>query len=412
MRGRHGAAWLRYASRAQGRTSETALDEYGLLKTMIDQWRGVFDDAFDPGERHRVRSFISIAMDGRNAAYHASSPLQDDDALRYLDAIHQLLKLTKAPPAEIDAVKRAYDEERRAGEPPPPDTPAPDKVANGLNTRQRRTARADQVEQEVNELIKRFSYFLTVFDKEPPFKKFDQLRAHLVTTEMRKRLQSGAKTAIDAEFCFSMYTTLQAWGIGQRGSRLVPRDAFCQEMASRAGEIGRFDGLSIDSPTLPIQKIASELWSLIDALRIVDNKAKMVAGSKALHHLLPDLVFPIDRIYTRTFFRLHMPTFQGQFGGQQPVFMEIFTAFARIARNVPLSIYVGAEGYPWRTSRTKVIDNAVVGFCTNQLPLARPHLPRLSAAAPAPYTRALLANCLMINVYILPRGQPIHRFPS
>lgn len=63
-------------------------------------------------------------------------------------------------------------------------------------------------------------------------------------------------------------------------------------------------------------------------------------------------------------------------------------------------------------SRTKVIDNAVVGFCTNQLPLARPHLPRLSAAAPAPYTRALLANCLMINVYILPRGQPIHRFPS
>jgi hypothetical protein len=48
------------------------------------------------------------------------------------------------------------------------------------------------------------------------------------------------------------------------------------------------------------------------------------------------------------------------------VFMEIFTAFARIARNVPLSIYVGAEGYPWRTSRTKVIDNAVVGFCTNQ----------------------------------------------
>lgn len=34
-----------------------------------------------------------------------------------------------------------------------------------------------------------------------------------------------------------------------------------------------------------------------------------MAGSKTLHHLLPDLVPPIDREYTRPFFGLHNPEF-------------------------------------------------------------------------------------------------------
>jgi hypothetical protein len=42
---------------------------------------------------------------------------------------------------------------------------------------------------------------------------------------------------------------------------------------------------------------------------------------------------------------------------------------------------------------------------------ARTFLP-LSASALAPYTRALLANCSIVNVYISPRDQPIHRFPA
>ena len=46
MKPRHGGNWLHYASRAQGGSAGAALDEYGLLKTMIDNWREVFDEAF------------------------------------------------------------------------------------------------------------------------------------------------------------------------------------------------------------------------------------------------------------------------------------------------------------------------------------------------------------------------------
>jgi len=70
MKARHGANWLHYASRAQGGSAGAALDEYGLLKTMIDNWREVFDEAFGRNEKHRVRNFTSMALEARNAVSH------------------------------------------------------------------------------------------------------------------------------------------------------------------------------------------------------------------------------------------------------------------------------------------------------------------------------------------------------
>jgi hypothetical protein len=97
-------------------------------------------------------------------------------------------------------------------------------------------------------------------------------------------------------------------------------------------------------------------------VRIVENISKLVPGTKALHHLLPDLIVPEDRAYTQRFFGYHNPEFQGQYGSQKPVFVNTFVTFARIARAVDVASYVGT-GQPWRTSRGKVIDNAIVGFC-------------------------------------------------
>nr|WP_246330294.1 DUF499 domain-containing protein [Endobacter medicaginis] len=119
MKGRHGGNWLHYASRAAGGSPNAPLDEYGLLKTMIDSWREVFDDAFPRNEKHKVRNFTSMALEARNATSHLSIPLQDEEALRYLDAIHCLLKAVKAPPAETAEAKKLYDTQRASGLTPP-----------------------------------------------------------------------------------------------------------------------------------------------------------------------------------------------------------------------------------------------------------------------------------------------------
>jgi hypothetical protein len=123
MKGKHGANWLHYASRAQGGSANTALDEYGLLKTMVDNWRDVFDKAFGRNDKHRVRNFTSTALEARNATSHLSIPLQDDEALRFLDAMHQLLKAVKGPIAEIAELKKLYDSQRHSGMPAAPAAP-------------------------------------------------------------------------------------------------------------------------------------------------------------------------------------------------------------------------------------------------------------------------------------------------
>jgi hypothetical protein len=125
MKTRHGAQWLVYASRASGGDPRGALDEYGLLKTMIDNWRDAFDDAFPRAEKHRVRNFVSTALEARNATSHLSIPLRDIEALRYLDAIDQVLRAVKAPQTEIAEAKRLYDEQRQIGLAAPAAVPAP-----------------------------------------------------------------------------------------------------------------------------------------------------------------------------------------------------------------------------------------------------------------------------------------------
>jgi len=96
-------------------------------------------------------------------------------------------------------------------------------------------------------------------------------------------------------------------------------------------------------------------------MEIVENDAKLVSATKALHHILPDLVVPMDRKFTRTFFCWHVPEFQYQ---QERVFRHAFEHFVRIARSVIPIQY--ATGSGWRTSRTKVIDNALVACCVKE----------------------------------------------
>jgi hypothetical protein len=135
MKARHGADWLHHARRAEG-SSGAALDEYGLLQTMLGNWREVFDEAFGRNEKHRVRDFTSTALAARHAAYHREKPIKDNEALRYLDAMLELLAAVKAPQEEVAELKRLYDEQRRSGlstpdrDRPEPLPPPPPPVEN------------------------------------------------------------------------------------------------------------------------------------------------------------------------------------------------------------------------------------------------------------------------------------------
>jgi hypothetical protein len=191
----------------------------------------------------------------------------------------------------------------------------------------------------------------------------EQLTLHRQTIGLRRQASSVRAAVEDGQFIASLRRTLQAWGIGRRASRLVPEDQFAAALRVALPTIEALEPFSIDGTDLP-HDMAEQLWQLISSLGVVENKAKLVAGTKTLHHLLPDLVPPMDREWTGLFFQFHLPEWQDLIG-QLRIFRVAYSQFVAIARQVQPQQYVTNNG--WRTSRTKILDNALIGFGKTEL---------------------------------------------
>jgi hypothetical protein len=199
-----------------------------------------------------------------------------------------------------------------------------------------------EVRLRLKALAADFYHYLQVFDEQVPFGKPGQREYHSETIAARKDLGSAAAAIDDERFMQLLWETLLAWGIGSRGSRLEPYSDFCRAMRERKKEISALDGLCIDDPCLNVDEVISRLWHLIETMDIVTNHTKLVAG-----------------------FRCYGSQFQY---GQRRFFEQAYRGLAELARDVASGQYVG-DG--WRTSRTKVLDNALIAYCQeNRLSLA------------------------------------------
>ncbi|MEQ8354149.1 MAG: DUF499 domain-containing protein [Kiloniellaceae bacterium] len=110
MKARHGTNWRQFASRAAGGKQGGELDTYALLKTILDNFGDVFrHDA----KMRKARSYVSLALDARNATSHFDGMMQDREALRYLDAIRELLEAVGAKP-QVKIVDGLYEAQKSA----------------------------------------------------------------------------------------------------------------------------------------------------------------------------------------------------------------------------------------------------------------------------------------------------------
>jgi len=222
--------------------------------------------------------------------------------------------------------------------------------------------RWELVQRRLIALTSEFGRYVDAYDEQVPFTT-QQLRLHRQTIALRRQA-NGVGEAIDsADFLISLRSTLQAWGLGVRRSRLAPDPEFDEAIRSVREQIEALDGLFIDDPGLRVD-IGERLWRVIEALGVVDNRAKLVAGTKTLHHLLPDLVVPMDRRWTGMFFQLGSHEWQHP-PNQHRTFLQAHRDLCEVARRAQPQQYVDGRG--WRTSRTKILDNALIGFCKVEL---------------------------------------------
>lgn len=236
------------------------------------------------------------------------------------------------------------------------------------------------LEARTRNLVAQFPDYVRSFNQAPAFNDL-QLQAHLDTLSLRARLGSASAAAGSEEFAESLRHTLEMWRMNVRGARLVAPLAFHAALRRCSDDLVLLEEKHLADQALDSTAVAATLWAVIDRMRITDTGARLVACTKALHHLLPELVVPMDRQFTGAFFGWNNQAWQKM---EERSFRTAFAVFADIARRAGPAQYVGAG---WNTNPTKVIDNAIVGFC------------RTNALDKASYEKAVIARAKELGIY-------------
>jgi hypothetical protein len=235
-----------------------------------------------------------------------------------------------------------------------------------MSPRQRRTLqeRVDERRPIVDSLIGDFSRFVNSFDA---YRQFGgpSVYFHLKTIEALSRHPTAVDALGDDVFFDHLYATLASWGLHRMGpgnAKLGDIDELKASFREQASNIERLQWLQIDMlDPGKVSGVAEAAWKIMRSLRVGIGQTVLVANSKALHHLLPSLIPPIDRSYTLMFFVGRTYIYRGRDADYFRVLYPLFQQIAvRCSGEIHRFIATPVEGM--NTSVTKVIDNAILGF--------------------------------------------------
>lgn len=212
-------------------------------------------------------------------------------------------------------------------------------------------------------------------------------------------LQAGADSFLSRRHLEMLYATLTAWGMHRMGDPKITRtkltdwDRFNGSILAQADTLHKFRDLSMLKLSEPEYAAAVvSLKQVYGKLDLSVSNATVVVNSKALFHLFPEFIPPIDRQYTVRFFK-HSPErwrngkgkfrlvpLPPRFDQQFDLFCDICVAMKRLADRVQPGI-LEHERRQHGVVATKALDNAIVNFVTivsEQLLISplRPTLPK------------------------------------
>jgi hypothetical protein len=222
-----------------------------------------------------------------------------------------------------------------------------------------------RMQERVDRLIADFERYVEAFDKANPFTG-PSVYFHHKTLAILRQHGTACSALHSDQFLDYLYATLASWGMhwmGPGGPKLAKMSQIKDSLVAQEASIREVQSLSMCTiPSAHVSHVTSAVWDILDSLWVGTSRTKLVANSKALHHLLPDLVPPIDRAYTLRFFYDNKTLSKGD----EATFKEIYPYFHRIAvtRREQIMSHLGTG---MNTSETKVIDNAIVAFVRTHL---------------------------------------------
>lgn len=189
-------------------------------------------------------------------------------------------------------------------------------------------------------------------------KRGPELHFHVRCLQFWKNMKSGAVSLPHAE---SLYAVLTAWGMNSRNACLVPFEVFWQALRKNRSLIRELRGTRLLGATAQQWAQLKTLW---DRLVVCDPSSdyQLVGRSKALAHLMPDWIAPIDRAHTLEFLRTHTSIPRNK-NAQWNLFRDIhLSLFLPVARGIGVQLQArvdNASAFGWDSSIPKAIDNLI-----------------------------------------------------
>ena len=193
--------------------------------------------------------------------------------------------------------------------------------------------------------------------------------AEVRCARLRREAGSSAKALETSAYIDAVGASLRKWQ-AFRGARF-DAERFADSLRTVAPMLSTWEGTTI----LTLRPAdAVELFQLFEALRdIKPTERKWVGTSKTLHHLLPDLILPMDNLITAPFLgRSSLPA-----GFDAAFLAEAYRAFIALgrdraigvgarrvksaAREVPYPVE-GARREDCRVGLSRVLDFAIAGL--------------------------------------------------
>ncbi len=217
-----------------------------------------------------------------------------------------------------------------------------------------------RMDERVAELSTGFENFVRVFAESERFTG-PSWYFHWKTLRRRAEHKTIAALLEDGVFFDMLYATLTAWGLHRMGpgnTKLRDLDDIRESVREAAAALDQLAGVNIaEVGESRASGITDAVWSVLTRLRVSVAAVKIVANSKALHHLLPALVPPMDREYTfRFFYGRNMLSID-----EHTAFREMFIRFLHLAHAQEWAIRK-LRDESWNTSSSKIMDNAIVGY--------------------------------------------------
>jgi len=161
----------------------------------------------------------------------------------------------------------------------------------------------------------------------------------------------GVKSFLEKEYHLEvLYATLVSWDMNSRGAKLKYFDDFKENILSCCETFQEFEN-KIENKNKSFESIEPVLKKLYTSLHVMKTKSKLVSNSKLLHFLFPEMLIPMDRNNTLSYFYNNSSESLNKY-------IEIIDFSFEI-----MNLFDSWETYldsGWNKTIPKLIDNAII----------------------------------------------------